>query len=265
MTWVLKNIETPSWCRVSLREVDSEWFENHFFSRDLFIEEEAYLFLFSDEASKQLKENILSMVQKIERKCVLFIFRKDDILFKGLCGHSSVQGWQIKAPTPWNRDKFLDFLCTGMKLRLSRPVKEYLLDCVGEAHEMIHALKVVKGHVPQGTAATLETVRELVKPARVDLFKLGRLYGERKFILFYRELLQHDFPYDEYRNLFCFLQAHLMKIYDPSHGENKGYQSRYDRSVKEQRSKWAGQKGDCYLNRETGRDGNHGQEKRTPT
>lgn len=227
-----------TWQKISLKEVGNQWFENRFLCRGLFDQEESYLFLDAHEAQRPLKEKVLSMVEQMEKKCVLFVFQRREYLLEGLQKHPKVQIWNIKAPSPWQKDKLFDFLSAKMNLQLPSPVRTYLLDCVEEVQEIVNALKMIKIHASPGVPLTLELVKGLVKSARVDLFKLGHLYGERKFALFYGELLQQDFPYDEYRNLFSFLQGHLIKIYDPSYGANKEHRSRYDRRIEEERKEW---------------------------
>ncbi len=225
--------------KIFLKEVDCEWFENRFFSNDFFFNEESYLFIQSEQADKKLKDFILSHMNKIEGKSILFLFGKDDTLFQNLCRFPQIQGWKIKSPSFWHDEKLFNFLCNQMKIALTRSVRDYLLASVkSEVHEIVNALKILKLNTPSTGSLTVNTVKALVRPTRLDFFKLAHLYAEKSFSIFYRNLLKGNFHYDEYQGLLSFLQGHLIKTGDLGYIKIKDRLSEYDKKIRYQQTLW---------------------------
>ena len=234
-----RNVEEQGPSKISLKDVDREWFENRFFSNDFFLNEESYLLLQSEQADSNLMDFILSHLDSIGKKSIIFLFEKDNTFFQSLCRHPQIQGWKIKEPFFWHRQQFFNFLCDQMKIALSHPVREYLLESVkSEVHEIINALKILKLNTSATESLTVNDVKALIRPNRLDFFKLADYYAEKSFSRFYRELLKSDFLYEEYQGLLSFLQGHLIKIYDPRYTEDKNRLSRYDKKISSQRQHW---------------------------
>ena len=231
--------EKNQYDRIFLPETNCEWFETHFFSQDLFSQQKAFLFFHSNEANKKMADFILSILEKIRGKNTIFVFYKEDHFFKTLCSSKYVRGFKIKEPPFWQREKLFDFLCAKMRVRLHPQIREYLLDSVkDETHEIINALKTIMLNCPVGAFPTMDSVKKLIRPKRLDFFKLANLYAEKNFTLFYRELLGMN--YSGYRGVFNFLQNHLIKIYDHNYGKGKVHLSSYDKNIKTQQKKWTG-------------------------
>ena len=225
--------------KISLKKVDCEWFENRFFSNDFFLHEESYLFIQSEQVDRKLKDFILSHLNVIEEKSIVFLFEKENTFFQSLCRFPQIQGWKIKQPFFWHHQRFFHFLCDQMKVSLSRSVREYLLESVkSEVHEIVNTLKILKLNTPFTDSLTVDAVKVLIRPKRLDIFKLAHLYAEKSFSLFYRELLKGDFHYDEYQGLLSFLQGHLIKICDPSYTKDKDRLSEYDKKIRGQQHIW---------------------------
>ena len=228
-----------SYHSISLRDVNVQWFENRFFSKDFFLKEESYIFIQSEQADKALQHFILTQLSILDKRNILFFFEKGEGFFSQLCHSPKVQGWKINTPLFWQKDKLFDFLCSQMQVSLPYKIREYLLESVkSETHEIINVLKTLKLARPLDRPLRVDDVQALIHPNNLDIFKLAHLYGERRFAHFYEKLLKHDCSYDDLQGLFHFLGTHLMKILDTGYTKGKKRLSEYDKKIQSQKALW---------------------------
>lgn len=235
-----ENLGGGRWRAAALPSADPERLEADLLGTDLFEPRRPRLLMEAHGAGKAVRDVVLASLGALGAARALVLFGRDGDFLKALRRSPGVAFRRIAAPAFWQRERLFDFLRAGMGVRLDAGARAHLLDASdGSTRGIVGVLRTVRDNVPDGAPVSSEDARRLVPPARLDVFKLAALYGNRRFGPFYGELLKGEFSFDDYRGAMGFMQAHLTRLHDPERrAAGKARPSSYDRGLVEQGRGW---------------------------
>lgn len=216
--------------------VDEDWIENNLCYNDLFGDEKTFIILNAENLSSKAKERLL--IEKLEHsphclimsfgKSVTFLNKRDDIVF-----------YSIPEPPFWFFKNIINFLCTEFKVQLSSGMKDYLYENIEHSvGSFINVLKTIKISFQDTVNLKGSDIEPFIEKTRFDKFFLAEQYGQKNFDTFYSYICERDFSYEDLRDLFSFMQNHLIKMSDISFMEEKKRLSQYDKSLVMVSKKW---------------------------
>lgn len=223
----------------SSHEVSADWIEDNLKSLGLFGNSESYLFLNATQLNKDVK-SILSHIDDliIENRYLVFDYNKEDDFVKKVKNHPQVELIKVQAPAFWEHDKLLHFLCDELKVYLDLPAKDLLMNTVEMDIAVLYNILTQIGiNYPDKVNITKEEIAPMLKSVRSDQFELAGDFAGKKIQLFYKKL-QNITDFNDLRQVFMFLQSHLLKVLDPSYTEGKPRLTKYDKEILSQAKIW---------------------------
>lgn len=236
LVYGLSELERPK--RVSGPELKPDWVENEFFSLGFFGNDTSYIVNLPEEIPVASKEMLLRPEMDLGSRALVFATQSETPFIKKLlkAGAGLVQ---IEAPRFWETGKLLDFLCGFHQLPLSYEAKQYLLQAVEpEFTPLFDACRLIKLNHSDATEVALSQVMALVSSDRLDQFALATEMGKKAWWPFFERLLAVETDYDRLRQVFSFLQGHLLRLADPSYLKDKARLSNYDKEIQALAKSW---------------------------
>ncbi len=213
-------------------ELRPDWVEDQFLSLGLFGNTESWIINGVEEAPATVKELFLRDDLILDGRILAFACTSESPTIKKLLKQHSVQHVQIEAPRFWETAKLVDFLCSFHQLPLKLDAKQYLLQAVEhEFMPLFDACRLVKLNHPEAREVSVDQVKELLGVERLDQFALATDMGKKAWGPFFDRLLSVERDDDRYRQVFSFLQGHLLRLADPSYLKDKARLSNYDKEI----------------------------------
>jgi DNA polymerase III delta subunit len=136
-------------------------------------------------------------------------------------------------------NKLLDFCCQYLKLRLSLDSKNWILEVLeNNLPAFYNACFLLKLNNPGSHEIGLPEVQKLLESDKVDHFMMASLFSKKKKKEFYRRITSFQSDFDKMRNLFLFMQSHLLKMVDPSYLSLKSKLTNYDKEIQTTSKLW---------------------------
>jgi hypothetical protein len=215
-----------------------EWIEDNLTSLSLFGNSESFFISNADEIPKEGLEYFLESPPDLSDRLLVFIFFKESPAKKKISDCPG-QHFAVEACKFWEVDKYFKFLCDYYQVRLSFDAKQFFLEMVEQDSGGFHiGLNILKINFPNAQELSLEQVRAILEPNRLDQFNLASTISKKEFAKFYEKLLFLRPDFDSLRTLFAFLQGHLIKLADTSVIEKKARLSKYDQEIVSSSKLW---------------------------
>lgn len=213
------------------QEISLTWLENNFLSLSLFGNNDSFLIQNAQQLSKECQELILSNSLMLDGRYLILSFNEDCTFFKKVCSQESIESYKIVEPKFWENQKLLEFLADKCRVRLSYPVKQIILERVhNNCGDFINILKSLQINFGL-TEISEKMLSEVLVSERLDKFELSTTFSLKKKDQFYQRILESSVSNDTLRDLFYFMQGHLMKVYDPRFLDHKAKLSQYDKKI----------------------------------
>jgi DNA polymerase III delta subunit len=213
-------------------DVKPDWVDDQFRSLGLFGNTDSWIIHAPDEAPAVAKELLLQDDLLLDGRTLAFAVYSETPFIKKLLKKADTSLVQIEAPRFWESAKLLDFLCSFHHLPLKNEAKQYLLQAVeNEFMDLFDACRLIKLNYPEAKEVTRPQVVELVGVERLDQFALATDLGKKSWRPFFDRLLSVEGDPERLRQVFGFLQGHLLKLADPSYLKDKARLSQYDKEI----------------------------------
>jgi hypothetical protein len=221
------------------KDITTSWIEDNLISLGLFGNSDSYLILKAGELKKECKELLIKVENLILSDSYLILdYSEEDDLLKKLKKSELAEVIKIQAPAFWENNKLLDFLCEYKKVYLDIGAKDLILEkVVPEMAMFFNVLEQTAINFPGKVNISAQDIQGFIGQAKIDQFEFASLFGRKKVREFYRKLsLVED--ENDLRQIFSFMQSHLLKIYDPEYLNKKSRQTSYDKQVLSQSQIW---------------------------
>jgi hypothetical protein len=220
-------------------QLTRDWIERYLMAEDLFSAQESFLVLHAQnipvDGLNYLKEHGDHIV-----KDVLFSFTKETKSLSSFFKDVPFAFHRIGAPKFYESGKLLSFLAAEFGGTLHYEVQNYLLEALdNDVESFVNALQKLTNHYSDLSKVTPDQVRSVVGVSRLDQFKMAQALSQKKFKFFFEKLSQTQLDFEQWRELFSFLQGHLLKLADPSYMQNKKRLSKYDQEIKSASKLWS--------------------------
>lgn len=222
-------------------DITIQWIEDNFMSLGLFGNSDSFLIQNSQKISKDCQKLLEQKANELilEERYLILFFNEDSAFFKSFTKNENVTAYKIEPPKFWDFNKLLDFYADKLKVRLSYGAKQEILEKVeNTSKDFINILKTLQVNFG-GNEITPQMLRELIVPSKIDKFELASLYSLKKKQEFFKRILEVDTGPDLLRDLFYFMQGHLLKIYDTSYIEEKIKPTQYDKKILSYAKSWS--------------------------
>ncbi|RLA61916.1 MAG: hypothetical protein DRQ88_09905 [Epsilonproteobacteria bacterium] len=212
-------------------EATSDWIDENLISLDLFGGQDSYMILNGEDIPTSAQEKILEL--DLSEKFLFISFSKSGKFFLKCCKGEG-QFFTMEMPKFWESDKLLDFLARELGGPLNSSIKNYILtNITHEVGSFINALKLISIHFGS-KQISLEELKEIIPPSRMDIFQLASLFGNKNKQEFFHKLIALEVSQKEWISFFNFMIGHLFKLT----GDSKG-NSQYERDLAKQRNLWS--------------------------
>lgn len=224
---------------ISASDVSADWLENNLKSFGLFGNTESYLILNAHQLSKAAKDVLQNPEDLILDERYLFLeYSKEDDLLKKIKNNPKVETIKIQPPGFWEIERLLDFLCDDLQVYLDMSAKELILNRIaGDIANFTNILQQIKINFPDAVNLSATEIAPLVRGIKSDQFELANDFASKKLKAFYMKI-QRITDFDDLRQIFLFMQSHLLKIYDTNYTVGKSRLTKYDKEVLAQAKIW---------------------------
>ena len=217
-------------------------FEEKLLGLDLFSRNEPLLIWDAHQMPKESVNFLLAADVDWGQKRAIFVAgKKSKILsdFFAQQGHRQ----RVELPRFWQMEQLLDFFAKHFELSFDREGKRFFVDSVEQSSRRYFELcSRLRGEYPTLKVLGRREVAEVLSGgARLDKFALARHLGEGNLLALFGALAGEEHSFEDLRQIFSFLQSHVVKLLDPSYLEGKGKLSSYDRQILAQSGKWRGE------------------------
>jgi hypothetical protein len=221
------------------KDITAGWIEDNLMSLGLFGNSDSYLILKANELKKECKELLLKVDELILSESFLILdYSEEDDLLEKLKKSDLVEVIKIQAPAFWENDKLLDFLCGHKKVYLDLGAKDLILEkVVPEMSVFFNVLEQASINFPGKANISAGEIEAFIGSAKIDQFEFASLFGRKKVREFYQKLSEIE-DENDLRQIFSFMQSHLLKVYDPEYLNKKSRQTGYDKQVLSQSRIW---------------------------
>jgi len=223
----------------SSKEVTPFWIEDNLKSLGLFGNSESYLFLEATSLNKQTKEALTNIDELIvDDRYVILEYSKEDDLLKKIKTHPKVELIKVQAPGFWEFDKLLDFLCDELRVYLDISAKDLILNNVAsEVASFYNILSQISINFPGKVNLSAREIEPLLQGIKTDQFELANDFASKKIKLFYEKVSKVT-DFNDLRQIFMFLQSHLLKVLDTEYTSKKARLTKYDKEIISQSKIW---------------------------
>lgn len=219
-------------------DVRADWVDDQFRALNLFGNNDSWIIHGPEEAPAAAKEALLQELM-LDGRVLVFAGHAEGAFTKKLLKLPETRLVQVESPRFWETAKLLDYLCSHHQLPLVPAAKQYLLQAVeNEFMPLYDACRLVKLNHPTAKEIGAAEVRALVGMERLDQFALATDMGKKSWRPFFDRLLAVEGDFDRWRQVFGFLQGHLLRLADPGYLKDKARLSSYDREIQTLAKLW---------------------------
>lgn len=220
-------------------DIKADWVDDQFRSLGLFGNTDSWVIHSPDDAPAAVKEMLLQDDLMLDGRTLAFAAHSESPFIKKLLKKTDTSLVQIEAPRFWETAKLLDFLCSFHHLPLRNDAKQYLLQAVeNEFMDLFDACRLIKLNYPESKEVSRPQVEELIGVERLDQFALASDMAKKAWKPFFDRLLSVEGDPERMRQVFGFLQGHLLRLADPSYLKDKARLSQYDKEIQAMGKIW---------------------------
>jgi hypothetical protein len=221
-------------------ELTNTWIEETFYNFSLFENYKNLLVLDAFALPLPVLEELLKASEKRADFCVILISEKALKNEAALKKDARVNWIGIEAPKFWQTNELLNYLINSMALQVRPEVKNYLLEAIGsDPTELFQALSILQTNIE--SINDLEKIKELIPNEHVDVFQLAQLFCQKKTKFFFNEVIKKENNFESLRQLFAFMQGHLLKLLKAEDLRQKTKPNQYEKQIIEARRLWSDQ------------------------
>lgn len=219
--------------------VTLDWFKENIESLDFFLNDQSYLIMQGELIPSDTLEYIANSDIDWGDRYFIILFHSEVKVFAKLKKKKNATFIKVESARFWEGQKLLQFLCDQIGLSLPYNIQNYIVEAIpNEPGILIQSLKKINQYLKDGGRLDLRDIQKLISVEKIDQFEMARLYGEKRWELVFEKLLIHGHDFDGLRQIFTFLQGHLIKIADPSYIRKKTRASKYDKNIESQSALW---------------------------
>ncbi|MFL5784426.1 MAG: hypothetical protein ACJ76H_07460 [Bacteriovoracaceae bacterium] len=218
-------------------EVTRNWIEEEFQTLSFFGTSDCFFIHQAQDLSVEIIEMLTNA--DVTGRFVILSFESESAGWKKLQKEGKVTSLQVEPPKFWEPNKLLDFVCNYLRLPLSYEAKGWVLDSLeNNLGTFYNAMGLVKLNHPEAREIGVKDVQELLLVEKLDQFALASLFCRKKRLEFFHKLAPLHGDFDKMRDLFRFMQGHLIKVMDPSYLSGKPRLSGYDKDIQSTSRLW---------------------------
>jgi hypothetical protein len=219
-------------------DVKKEWIEEEFKTLSLFPETESFFIHQANELHADLLDSFSSIHPG--QRFVILSFENDQSSWKKVIKEGKIKTITIEAPKFWEMNKLLDFCCNYFKLILHNDTKTWMLEFLeNNLPAFYNACFLIKINHPESHEIGISEVKKLLSSEKVDQFAMASLFSKKKKKDFYFKIISVEKDFEKMRNIFLFLQSHLIKLLDPSYLTLKSKLTNYDKEIQATSKLWS--------------------------
>lgn len=227
-----KQIESDKSILMMGEELTSAWIEDNWESLSLFGGVDSFLILESQKILPSVQEILLSDRIDFANQNILFCFSKKNDFYKQICKKKQWHVFTVEAPPFWKDAEVLTMLCDENNVRLSLDAHHYIIQAVpGTIEDFSILASQLSLLFPSKSELSLEDIKSVLSPYKVDHFYLVGLLAQRKRIDFLKEILSLSLDFPMMEELFRMVQFHFLKLIDTSYATSKAKLSKYDKEI----------------------------------
>jgi len=218
-------------------ELTTTWIEETFYNYSLFENYRNLLVWDAFAVPAPIMEELIRAQEKRPDICVILISEKALKNEAALKKDKRINWINVEAPKFWQTNELLSYLTSSMSLPLSPNIKNYLLEARGgDPTELYQALSVLETN--REAINDLEQVKTLIPNEHVDVFYLAQVFCQKKTKLFFNEVIKKENSFDNLRQLFSFMQVHLLKLLKADDLLQKAKPNQYEKQIIEAKRLW---------------------------
>lgn len=213
-------------------EITLNWVEDNLMTLSLFGGGEHIIILHADEIPTSVLEYWEKNPPSLDERHVVMFFRKSGKTSPFDLWSKKIEGDFVKIEEPafWQGGELFNFLSQEMQVLVPFEVKDYILNSLDhETSLFVSALEIIRHSFEDPSKAEKKKVEELIVPMRFDKFKMASLISAKDYKSFWRKTVTLD--EDQIRELFNFLQGHLMKVASPDSLVGRARESKYGKEI----------------------------------
>jgi hypothetical protein len=219
-------------------DVSTLWIEEEFQTLSLFGGGDSFVI----HQAQDLKSDVFEIIQNLslDDRFILLAFDSENLIWKKLVKENRIPLLIIEAPRFWEINKLLDFIGSYLRLPLSYEAKNWILDAIeNDLSSFYNTCTVLKLNFPDLREVGIEEVKSLFTVDRLDQFSLASSFARKKFDLFFDRLISLEGDFEKMRQLFNFMQSHLIKMSDTSYLAKKPRLTQYDKDLQGTSKLWS--------------------------
>ena len=221
-------------------EITQDWVDQKLKTMDLFGGVDNFLIHFAEGIDPQVFEQFLKPEDLLlDNRHIIFNFSKESKLFAKFTGSDDVDGIQVLAPAFWEEKELLRFLGSHKGVYLSFDAEQFFCERVpfdiGKYSDLLDTLSLM---TEAQSEVSVEMIKQVLVESKFDQFKLAELFGAKKMVPFYRELIELVEQNQDCYGFLYFMHNHMQKVFDPSYTEGKKRLSKYDKQILHQQKLW---------------------------
>jgi hypothetical protein len=218
-------------------EISKNWLDDEFNSMSLFVNEDCFFIHQAQELSSDIIEFISSL--RLENRFIILSFENQGPHWKKIIKDPNFKILELEGPKHWENSKLLDFVASYFRLPLSFEAKSWIIDYTDNSlSSFYHSASVLKINYPTSNDIGILQVKELILSDKLDQFALASIFCKKRFVDFYHRLLLQAGDFDKMRDLFRFMQSHLIKLSDLSYLSEKTRLTSYDKDLQSCEKLW---------------------------
>ncbi|MBT6324794.1 MAG: hypothetical protein HOJ35_02405 [Bdellovibrionales bacterium] len=224
--------KAEQWVSYNGKDISTEWIDRNLLSNDLFGAYSHIIIYQSELIPPQSIEIIKESIQHLDNRYLILTSNSKNKNFDKLSKIEKVTSYNIQGPKFWEKSKIIDFLLESSSLSISYDIKNYLVQTLStEIEDQVNAVNLLS--LNQNTKLTLDKVRYLIRPSKLDSFELSALYSKKNFLAFFKRILisYHQSGSQDIEELSRFMQSHLYKILDTTYIDKKNRPTKYDKEI----------------------------------
>lgn len=220
------------------QEISKSWLEDEFQTLSFFSSSDNFFIHQADQVST----DIISLISEfnLSDRCIFLSFESIGPAWKKILNNENVTKIQIESPRFWEFNKLLDFVCAYLRVPLSFEAKNWILsNQESTLTNFYNCCFLIKLNYPDIAEIGLVQVKSLFRAEKFDQFYAASLYSKKKKTEFFSLIIGLEGDFEKLRNIFHFLQHHMIKMMDTSYLSSKHRLTKYDKELQSTSILWS--------------------------
>lgn len=221
------------------KEINADWLEAHLYDLNLFGDFDSYVFLDAQGMSaKVLKFFEQRPLQLMAGQLLLLCYSKKESMEKAVKSIGGIS-YLVESAKFWEGEKLLYLAEKLQAVDLPVAVEKAIIDRLEiNFADYYQVVSLIKLNFERAANIELDQVLALIEGQKLNHFELANLYGHRRFHDFLQRVLVFADDFESLREIFQFMQGHLIKMHDPQYILLKARPSTYDLDIQKTVHLW---------------------------